>query len=211
MTKKYKIIIRVILILIGVAILSFIGFILFFIYAMGVFDKDYSVTELKENFEKNKIQIYELKHYFNNIVSKHRFVEIEFENSTTLFRFGIEALDTTVGNPYGPQYLDWDVNINSNKVDSVIKPLGWSRETLNKIKYKLDKADCIQIESGEPTKIGFKRSGLGMYSFIVFDYPIPDSLKSKNNDGKTYILVNDYLALEFSGGAAGPQGFYNKD
>ena len=44
-------------ILIGIGLLVFIGWILMFVSAFGGFDKDYSVTDLKENFTKNKTQI----------------------------------------------------------------------------------------------------------------------------------------------------------
>ncbi|GAA4812024.1 hypothetical protein [Litoribaculum gwangyangense] len=196
-------------IVIGIGILVFMGWTLMVVSAFGGFDKDYSVTDLKENFEKNKTEIYELKRYFNEIVPKNRFVEIEFDNDNTLGRFGIKALDSTAGNPNGPMFLEWDLKTNTAKMDSLIEPMGWTRETLKTLKEKLDKADCIQIESGEPTKIGFKRSGMGMYSFNVFDQPIPDNLIEQYNDSCTYILVNRKLVLEYGGGAIGSQCFYN--
>jgi hypothetical protein len=205
-----KNILKGILILFGVGLVIFIGYIVMLISAFGGFDKDYSVTELKENFEAKKIEIYELKKYFNDIVPNNRFVEIEFENDNTLTRFGIKALDSTAGDPNGPMFLEWDLKTNTQRMDSIIKPLGWTRETLKKLKDKLDDANCIQIESGEPTKIGFQRSGMGMYSFNVFDKPIPDKEKAQYNDSCTYILANDKLVLEYGGGAIGGQCFYNK-
>jgi hypothetical protein len=196
-------------IVIGIGVLIFIGWIIMIMSAFGGFDKDYSVSDLKENFEKNKTEIYELKQYFNEIVPKNRFVEIEFEDDNRLERFGIRALDSTAGNPNGPMFLEWDLKTNTAKMDSLIQPMGWTRETLKELKEKLDNADCIQIESGEPTKIGFKRSGMGMYSFNVFDQRIPDNLIEQYNDSCTYILVNRKLVLEYGGGAIGSQCFYN--
>ena len=195
-------------ILIGIGLIVFIGWWVMLISAFGGFDKDYSVTELKENFEKNKTEIYELKRYFGKIVPENRFVEIEFEDDNTLGRLGIKALDSTAGNPNDPMFLEWDLEINTSRMDSIIQPMGWTRETLRTLKDKLDNANCIQIESGEPAKIGFKRSGMGMYSFNVFDQPIPDSLKAHYNDSCTYILANDRLVLEYAGGAIGSQCFY---
>lgn len=198
------------LILCGIGLVIFIGYILMIASALGGFDKDYSVSDLKENFEAKKTEIYELKKYYNDIVPQNRFVEIEFENDNTLTRFGIKALDSTAGDPNGPMFLEWDLKTNTQRMDSIIKPLGWTRETLKQLKVKLDKANCIQIESGEPTKIGFQRSGMGMYSFNVFDSQIPDSLQANYNDSCTYILANDRLVLEYRGGAIGSQCFYNK-
>ncbi len=205
-----KNILKIILILFGTILVIFIGYIVMIIFAFGGFDKDYSVTELKENFEKNKTEIYELKKYFNEIVPKNRFVEIEFDNDNTLTRFGIKPLAYTPGDQNGFIFLDWDLKINTERIDNIIKPLGWTRETLKTLKEKLDNANCIQIESGEPTKIGFQRSGMGMYSFHVFDNPIPDSLRKNYNDGCIYIMASEKLVLEYGGGAVGSQCFYDK-
>jgi len=196
-------------ILCGIGFVIFIGYTLVIVSAFGGFDKDYSVSDLKDNFEKNKTEIYELKRYFNEIVPKNRFVEIEFSDDNTLGRFGIKASDSTAGDSNGSMFLEWDLKINTQRMDSIIKPMGWTRETLKTLKEKLDKANCIQIESGEPAKIGFQRSGMGMYFFNVFDKPIPDSLKVNYNDSCTYILANDTLVLEYGGGAIGRQCFYN--
>lgn len=206
-----KTIIKVILILAGLGLAILIGYAFLIAYAFGSFDKDYSVTDLKNNFNKKETEIIELKKYFNDIVPKNRFVEIEFENDNTLFRFGIEVLDSATSDSKDPMFLEWDLKTNTSRMDSIIRPLGWTRETLKTLKEKLDAANCILIESGEPTKIGFKRSGMGMYSFNVFDKPIQDSLRKNYNDSCTYIMVNNKLVLEYAGGAAGNQCFYNKN
>ena len=205
----YRKILTGILILIVIGVLGLVGFIAWVFSAFGGFDKDYSVTDLKENFEDNKTEIYELKGFFNEIVPENRFVEIEFEDDNTLFRFGIKALDSTAGNPNGPMYLEWDLKTNTAKMDSLTNPMGWTRETLRSLKEKLDKANCIKIESGDPTRIGFKRSGLGMYSFNVFERPVPANMIENYNDSCRYIYVNRNLVLEYSGGAIGGQCFYN--
>lgn len=187
----------------------FIGYLLVMVYALGGFDRDYSVSELKDHFEKNRGEIYELKQYFNAIVPDDHAVDIEFEDDTNLFRFGIDSLYSN--GTRGSGSLDWDLPVNSAKVDSLIAPLGWTRETLKTIKNKLDDAKCIQISSGEPSIIGFKRSGMGMYSFNVFDRPIPEDSYELYNDSCRYILVNRHLVLEYGGGAVGSQCFYNFD
>ncbi|WP_146185121.1 hypothetical protein [Flavobacterium pallidum] len=188
--------------------LIFVVYAVTIINAFGGFDKDYSVTDLKENFEENKVEIYELKSYFNKIVPKGRFVEIEFKDDNTLAKFGI-SITGTEGNSYKEVFSEWDLEAYTPRMDSIIKPLGWTRETLKTIKNKLDNANCIKIESGEPAKIGFQRSGMGLYSFNVFDRPISRELKAAYNDSCTYILANDKLILEYGGGAVGPQCFYN--
>jgi hypothetical protein len=199
-----------IFILCGIGCTFFVGYVIMIFSALGVFDKDYSVSDLKENFEENKAAIYDLKKYFNEIVPGNRFVEIEFADNNTLSRFGIKALDKAAGSPNEAMFLEWDLKINTERMDSIIRPLGWTRQTLKALKEKLDVANCIEIESGEPARIGFQRSGMGMYFFNVFEQPIPDSLRVQYNDSCTYILANDKLVLEYGGGVIGSQCFYNK-
>lgn len=199
-----------ILVVLGVFVLMAIAWFVSLLSAFGFFDKAYSTDELKANFEEKKVEIYELKRFFNKIVPKDRFVEIEFSGDDKLVRFGIKALEATAGDVTGPMFLEWDLSTRTVKMDSLIKPMGWSRATLEELKEKLDNANCIQIESGEPAKIGFKRSGMGMYFFNVFDNPMPDSLKRYYNESCTHIYVGPKLALEYAGGAVGPQCFGEK-
>lgn len=203
-------ILKWILIVLGICILFAIVYFLWFLSAFGAFDKVYSPDDLKVSFKKKQVEIYELKHYFNKIVPNNRFVEIEFSSDHKLYRFGIEELVSTSGDVTEPMFLEWNLSTETSKMDSLLKSLGWSRETLAELKEKLDNADCIQIESGEPTKIGFKRSGMGMYFFNVFDKPMPDSLKRYYDEACTHIYVDPKLALEYGGGAVGPQCFAEK-
>lgn len=186
------------------------GYLMYFFFIAGVFDKDYTPKELVENFNRKKKEIYTLKHYYNAIVPKNKAVEIEFDGSNELSRFGIYTINAN-RNSTSQEFLEWNLKISSSRMDSILSTIGWSRQTLKSIKEKLDNANCIEIESGEPTKIGFKRSGLGMYSFNVFDSPISDSIRELHKDTCTYIIVSDKLILEYGGGAIGPQCFYNKE
>jgi hypothetical protein len=203
-----KKIIKGILIIGGIGLLLYLGFMVFVSMTFsGAFDTFHTKQELIDNYNKRQTQVLELKSYFNSIVPKDKQIEIEFESSSKLFRFGVSPIDTATGRIIYPIFLEWDLKISSDKVDSVIKSIGWSQQTLKTLKEKLDKADCIQIESGEPTKIGWQRSGMGMYSYNVFDKAIPDSLKKRYNDSCTYILHNDKLVLQYGGGAVGSQCF----
>lgn len=196
-----KTFLKAILILCGIGLTILIVYIVMIIAAFGDFDRDYSITELKENFEAKKTEIHEVKYYVNKIISPNKLVHIEFEDDNTLGIFHVKVDGNFESN--------WDVNIKSGKAETLLQKLGWTVETLKTLKEKLDKANCIGITSGEPCNISFQRSGMGMYSFNVFDSPIPDSLKTSYNDSCTYIIVNDKLVLKYGGGAIGSQCFYN--
>lgn len=205
MKKKKKIIISIL----GFGLFCFIGFFAILFAAMGMFDRDYSISELKENYLKRQKEISELRMYFKSVIPPNKYIEIEFTSDSKISRFGV-YLDDSISNN-DSDFLDWNLEVGSSKVDSLIQTIGWTRATLTQIKRKLDKANCIGIGGDDPSKINFKRSGMGMYSFVVFDNPIPDSLIPIYNDSSTYILVNRHLVLEYGGGVFGPQTFYNKE
>ena len=56
----------------GIGFAIFVGVILMIAAAFGSFDKDYLVTELKENFEKKRTEIYEVKDYVNKIIPPNK-------------------------------------------------------------------------------------------------------------------------------------------
>lgn len=200
----FKIILKVVIVVAGLIMFAIIAFYVYLFIAslamFGLFDKSYSNSELKEIFYKNKKEIYDLKKYFNQIVPKNTFVEIEFDSDTKLTRFGFHTLDSN-GNTNYPIFLDWDLQINTHQMDSLIQPLGWNRNTLQIIKNKLDKANCIQIESGEPAYIGFQRSGLGMYTFIVYDKPMHDTIKKTYLNRNDYDIIDSILVVKYESGA----------
>lgn len=171
------------------------------ISAFGGFDKDYSITDLKQHYIENKNELGEIKNYINSITPNGKNVHIEFDNDKTLAIFHLSTKTERSNN--------WDLKINSTKTDSLLNELGWTQETLITLKNKLDKANCISVSNGEPTNIGFQRSGMGMYSFNLFEKPLSKSEYSNYNDSCTYILVNDKMVLEYGGGAIGSQCFYN--
>ncbi len=60
------------MIICGIGFAIFVGVILMIAAAFGSFDKDYSVTELKENFEEKRTEIYEVKDYVNKIIPPNK-------------------------------------------------------------------------------------------------------------------------------------------
>ncbi|MDQ2769865.1 MAG: hypothetical protein M3Y54_05125 [Bacteroidota bacterium] len=196
------------LIICGIGILLYTCFFLYlFIAFSGTLDTYHTKQELIDNYTNRRAQIMELRSYFNSIVPNNKRVEIEFESDTKLFRFGVSPIDPATREVIYPLFLEWDLKTSSSKVDSAITSIGWTQQNLRTLKQKLDKADCIGIESGEPTKIGWQRSGMGRYSYNVFERPISDSLKNQYKSSCTHIFYNNELVLEYGGGAIGPDCF----
>ena len=204
-----KTLLKAFLIVAFIGVTFFIGLVILVGIAFGSFDKDYYVSDLIKNFNRKKVEIYDLKEYFISKVPDDTFIEIEFEDHHTLQRIKIKYLDS-LRNPNDIYSIEeWDLKINSLKMDSILHSIGWNHKTLKILEEKLDKANCIGINSENPVNIGFKRSKMGRYSFNVFDQKIPNHLRKTYNDSCRYILVDDYLVLEYGGGAIGTQCFYN--
>jgi cell division protein FtsL len=166
----------------------------------GIFERDYSIDELKTEYNHKEKEIDDLIKYFNQIKPKDKSVAIEFKNDKILERLVIVPSDTTKNT-----YRGWDINVKNLYQQEFKKELHWDEDQVDELKNRLDEANCISIEDGEPVKIGFKRYGMGMYFFNVFQKEETD--RTLFNDGCTYILVNDKMALEYGGGAIGRQCF----
>ena len=185
----------------GVLLVGYVGVGLFMWNAFGGFEKSYSSEEVAGAYEEKQQEITELIAYFSSIVPSGKTVEIEFVDDDQLFRFGFAPRDT--GNL--GWFLDWHIDVDSDRMDSINDILGWDRAMLRNLKTKLDKADCIQIKSGYPVQIGFKRSSWHIYFFNVFEPPLPSERFAKYNDRCQYILINEHLAVEFGSGVLGSQ------
>ena len=186
----------------GILCLVYIGVSLWaFSVFSNSFDEFHSKEELIDNYKNKEKEIYEVKKYISTIVPADKSVEIEFDGNRKFFIFHLG------GN--GNYDSNWDLGVDTKKTDTLLQKLGWTRETLTILKVKLDNANCISVASGNPCNIGWQRSGMGKYSYNIFDTPIPDSLAKTYNDSCQYILYNNKLALEYGGGAIGPQCFPN--
>ncbi|WP_214070247.1 hypothetical protein [Mucilaginibacter sp. dw_454] len=158
-----------------------------------------------ETFNDKKVEIYEVKSYAKQIAPKFENFDVEFDDDGTINRLQIIPVDTGKGSDLTG--ASWYKDMGSKKLDSLLVGLGITENKLNVLKEKLKAAHCISVKSGEPTEIGFQRSGLGEYSFVVFDKPMSDSLKKQYSDSCLYRYVNSKLILEYGGGAVGPQCF----
>ena len=187
----------------GVVIAALAGFYIIMMVALasafGAFEPTYTQANLIENYEARATQIQALSTYINAITPADKLVNIEFDGRRTISIFHVKA--------NGHYNSNWNVEWNSPKTDTLLQQLGWTRQTLMTLYDKLDEADCISIANGEPSNIGYKRSGMGKFSYNIFSHPISDSLSKQYNRSCTYILYKPGVVLEYGGGAVGPQCF----
>ena len=184
------------------------------------------------NYESKQLEISQLYEYVCEITTEDKYFSIEFESNEkiTYFFVAIEHMDTLTGNSYTTNIVadgnydkgfisNRDLDVDSQNVDNLLSKLGWTRNELKTLKQNLDNANCISIESEEhlkigslgkvrdPMTIGYKRAGMGKYSYKIFNQALSGSLKSKYNDGCKYIFYKDNIVLQYSGGVIGPQCF----
>ncbi len=178
-------------------------FVCFWIYTLivfsSVFDKKYSKEDLIKNYIANTKAIDDLKNYVSKAIPSNKSVDIEFDGDNSLAYFHV-IVD-------GGYDSNWNIKLGSRKVDTLLNELGWTRKDLSTLKEKLNNANCISVKSGEPFTIGCQRSGMGMYSYKLFNHSLSDSLKRKYNDGCNYLYYKENVVLEYGGGFMGPQCF----
>lgn len=184
-----------------------------------------SKKELIENYENKKAEIQKLKTEYQKIVPQNYIVEIEFEPEskilTTTEEINIKIYilkDKTENSDENSDVVqrndglkvisqNWNLKPNSEELENIIKTIGWTNQTLVEIKKILNEANCISIENGKITTIGFARSGMGKYSYKLFEKPLNSKQKEEYNNGCEYIFYKDNIVLEYGGGAIGPQCF----
>lgn len=165
--------------------------------------------EMISNIDSNFDKINFLKTAYSKLVPDGFIVSIEF-NPASKVAMTKETIDLKIEhktNNESDLKQDWNMPLNSNKLAQMIKQLNWTNETLINIKKLLADANCVSIENGEITTIGFARSGMGKYYFKLFDNDLTSQQINQYNDGCTYIYYKRNIVLEYGGGAIGPQCF----
>lgn len=191
------------LILIGITLAVLTGFCLWFQYTFAnIFPEPmYTKQDLMDNYEKRSAEIQNLKSYIDAKLPGDVYVDIEFEDG----ELGIFHVQKN-----GFSDRNWHLGIDSKKTDSLLKVIGWTKNDLKILQVKLEKANCISIANGHPTKIGWQRSGMGLYTYALFNRPLSDSLINLYNGGCSTIYYKENVVLEYGGGAIGPQCFPDK-
>jgi len=153
---------------------------------------------MKKNYELHQKEIADLKQYFESITDNGSIkVDIEFEGKN------IRRLCTKPHDDdklYGCLY---DLDSKEYIIDAVSK-VGWNEKIIKTLRNKLKAANCVSIDNiKEPLQIGFKRSGMGMYFYRVFDDNLTQKEIEEFNDRCTYLYYRDNIVLEYGGAAFG--------
>jgi len=170
-----------------------------------------SKKELIDNYENKQESIKELIGIYNKQVPKGYIVFLELKTSDRIPGL-VEGFDLQIykKNSSGELILvdgDWDLKYESEELDRLLAIIDWDKMTLLGLKNYLQTANCISIQNGDQTEVGFARSGLGKYFYIIFQKKLTKDQQDKYNDGCEYIYYKDNVVLKYVGGMAGPQCF----
>jgi hypothetical protein len=168
-----------------------------------------SKKELIENVDTNINKINALKTEYEKLVPSNYIVSIEFNppNTVTMMGESIDLKITDTSNHQSSITQNWNLKYDSKELTKMVAPLGWTKETLDRIKKLLAEAKCVSIENGDITTIGFARSGMGKYFYKLFKTDLTTSQIERYNDKCTYIFYKKNIVLEYGGGAIGSQCF----
>jgi len=183
-----------------------------------------SKRDLVKDYEDKKNEIDELKEEYSKLAPKNHIVDVEFEAESKILTvpeqitIKIYELNDSDNKDLDKEPVkrstkrkvisqNWNLENGSKELEEVLKSIGWTNKTLAKIKFLLEKANCISIENGKTTTIGFARSGLGKYSYKIFDKDLDLKQKEEFNNGCSYIYYKNNIVLEYGGGAVGSQCF----
>lgn len=170
-----------------------------------------SKRELIDNYENRKADILNLKNEYGKLVPKDYIVDIEFEPESKILTIP-EQVTIKIYKIKSQKQREvicerWNLNPDSNELLDAVKSVGWTKETLASIKRLLEAANCISIENGDATQIGFSRSGMGKYFYNLYEDALTQEEISENNDGCNLIYYKENVVLEYGGGAIGQQCF----
>ncbi|CAM1346774.1 hypothetical protein [Tenacibaculum insulae] len=182
---------------------------LLMILSMNKSSKIEQITNLKTNENNIKTLIKE----YSELVPDSLIVYIEFNPKDVVLSTD-KSIDLRIylnrKNSNGgidQKFRESNLPYNSEVLLEQIKFLGWNTNTIMEIKNLLEKANCISIENGEISTVGFARSGMGKYSYKFFKNNLNKEEQSEYNDGCLYIYHERNIVLEFGGGAVGQQCF----
>ena len=175
-----------------------------------------SKEELIKNYEDKKAEIINLKIEYQKYVPENHIIDIEFEPESKILnvpeQITIKIYKTSINEETKEKSREvvsqnWNLKPDSDELKKVTESINWTDKTLNEIKNLLTKANCISIKNGNITTIGFARSGMGKYSYKLFDKNLTSDQLETYNNGCEYICYKENVVLEYGGGAVGPQCF----
>ena len=166
-----------------------------------------SATLMAEHYEKNAKEMEEVIEYIDKSLDDSTSIQLEFEHGKASIFHVASKVDPFIS-------CHWDDA--EVKKDSLMRVVGLTSDEYDNIHSRLSSIDCIGFKMSKShlkneTIINFRRVGMGMYSFILYNRPMnQDEKDNYMNDGQ-YIPYNEKVVFMYDGGAIGRQVFPNDE
>ena len=157
---------------------------------------------MAEHYEKNAVKMKELIQYTNQALDDSAAIQLEFEHGDISIFHVSSKRDSLWSN-------HWDEDAEDKK-DSLRAVVGLTSDELEEIEDRLDEMGCIGIRVRKhraSCTIDFRRVGMGLYSYILFDEPMDEKEKEYYMGDPAYIPYSETVVFEYGGGAIGLQVF----
>jgi hypothetical protein len=151
--------------------------------------KSYSRQETIENFEKKEKEILLLADYFTHLKADSN--EVSFQPNGNRYTISI-GLPNWAISPEHPYNAGRDMKINSTKMDTLLRMLGWTANTVLTLKEMLIKANCKYISShGDYLQLDYGTGDVCSFWYIISKRPFVDSIVEKDTKlGVTFLRNN---------------------
>lgn len=184
-----------------------------------LYDSNYTKDSLINNYNKREVQFSELKNNYSKLVPKNYVVQIAFYNSKisipkkaisiTIYKIKDGYLNNNLledGSNLELISTNNTLQYDSAELTKILKALNWTEKDLQKIEKDLENANSFSIRNGNPTLIQYKRSGMAMLSYKIFDKNLTKQEIIENNDGCNSIYLYENIVLVSDTGKNGPKG-----
>lgn len=142
-----------------------------------------------DNFKRNEEQIRELSGYFLKLKTDSN--EIFFEPHSNRYTISI-GLPNWAVDPDHPYKVGRDIKLKSAEMDTFLKALGWTTNTVLILKDMLNKANCESISSqGDCLQLNYATDDICSFYYFVLNKPFADSTIEKDTKAGITFLRNN--------------------
>lgn len=186
-------------------ILNVVFFVAFFVLQRPI--QQCNADIMAEHYEKHAKEMKDFISYLDHALDDSVAMRLEFEYGTvSMFHVAAKG-DSLMSTHWGDA---------EEKKDSLMSVVGLTQTEYDKIRDYLHSLGCIGVEiSTMPnrtcTYIFFRRVGMGMYSFYLFDKPMSQEYKDYYMNAHSCVPYNDKVVFIYGGGAIGSDVFSGKE
>ncbi|WP_276505044.1 hypothetical protein [Terrimonas pollutisoli] len=165
----------------------------------GAFDKKYSRQELTDSFLEHENEFLDVDRYFKSTIPPNISYSVTFGLSARkrvslyLHPFVIDPANKIIGGKA--------MSVESPKLDSALKVLGWSKETIITLQNKLAKTNCDWIRTvdySDQIQMYPNQNGWGSFTYSIWNTPISDSLIKDYGQPITNNGFGQFVTLNYS-------------